>query len=171
MRGEVMSWLVLLAVGREGHSAVEKHFDVGPHLFKVLLARQFHDPCQHGEHPRGHSAQVGDVLVERLAGYAVALHLEVVEQRGLLLGHSHEVYQGVDVLYEDGAQVAHEAAGDVVVGRVAAAEDEPLAVEHSAFGVVAEVQGHRVAAALVVGVLQPFAAYGYELALVVGGTR
>ena len=76
--------LILLSVGREGHTAVKKHFQVGPHLFEMLLARQLHDTCQHGEHPRRHATEVGDVLVQGLTGYAVTLHLEVTQQGCLL---------------------------------------------------------------------------------------
>ena len=43
--------LILLAVGREGHSAVKEHLDIRPHLFQMRLARHLHHTGQHGEHP------------------------------------------------------------------------------------------------------------------------
>ena len=51
-------------------------------------------------------------------GYAVALHLEVAKQSCLLLGHTYKVDERIDVLDEDGAEVAHERVGEIVVGRV-----------------------------------------------------
>ena len=110
--------LVLRAVGCERYATMEEHLKVGPHLVEALLARQLEHAHQHAEHPRGHARYVRHVLVQTLAGDAVALHLEVAEQRGLLLRHTHEVHKRVDVLDENGAEVAHERACHVVVGRV-----------------------------------------------------
>ena len=104
-------------------------------------------------------------------GDAVALHLKVGEQGGLFLGHSHQIGQGVDVFDENGAQVAHYAVAQVVVGRMAAAEDESLAVEHPALGVVFQIEGHGIRASFIVEVLQSVVAHGDELALVVGCAR
>ena len=72
---------------------------------------------------------------------------------------------------EDGAEVADERSLDVVVGRVAAAEDERLSVEHPAVGVVAQVVHHHVGAAFIMDVAQTIVGDGYELRLVVGRSR
>ena len=56
--------------------------------------------------------------MQGLAGKAVALLLEVGEQGGLLAGDADEIDQRVDVLDEDGAEVADQRVVDVVVGRV-----------------------------------------------------
>ena len=155
--------LVLLAVGSKGHASVEEHFEVGPHLFQMLLSRELHDPLQDGEHPRWHSRQVGDVLRHGLACYAVALDFEVAQQSRLLAGCAHDVHQRVDVLDENGTQVAHQRSRQVVVRCVATAEDESLTVEESATGIVAQVDGHGVGSSTVVNALQSFRRDGYEL--------
>ena len=51
-----------------------------------------------------------------------------------------------------------------------AAKDEALAVEHSRFGVVSQVDGYRVAPSGIVNLLQTFRTDGDELRLIVGGT-
>ncbi len=162
---------VLLAVRRESHAAVEEHLQVGPHLLEMRLARYLHYPCQHGEHPRGHSADVRHVFPYRLPRYALALFLEVGEQGGGFLGHSHEVCQRVDVLDENCAEVAHERPRHVVVRRVASAQDEAFAVEDAALGVVAQIENHGVGPSGIVYVLEAVPAHGDELALVVGRAR
>ena len=43
--------LILLTVRREGHTPVEEHLDIGPHVFQMRLARYLHHPGEHGEHP------------------------------------------------------------------------------------------------------------------------
>ena len=51
-------------------------------------------------------------------GYAVALHLEVAKQSCLLLRHTYEVDERIDVLDENGTQVAHKRIRQIIVGRV-----------------------------------------------------
>lgn len=46
-QGRRYELLVLAAVGREGHSAVEEYFQIGPHFLKMLFARQLHHTCQY----------------------------------------------------------------------------------------------------------------------------
>ena len=43
--------LILRAVGREGDTSVEEHFQVGPYVVDVLLARNLEYAHQHAEHP------------------------------------------------------------------------------------------------------------------------
>ena len=162
--------LVLLAVGREGHTAVEEHLDVGPHLLQVRLARHLHHTGEHGEHPRGHARDVRHILRHRLTGYPLALHLEVGEQRRLLLRHTHQVHQRVDVLDEDRREVAHQRVPQIIVRRVAAAKYQAPAVEHPRLRIVTQVERHRVEAACIVDILQTLATDGDELRLVVGRT-
>ena len=95
---------------------MEKDLKVGPDFVDVLLAGELEHAHQHRHHPAGHTRKVGDILVHRLAGDEVALHLEVGQQRRLLLGHSHEIDQGVDILNQYGGEVAHERAAEIVVG-------------------------------------------------------
>ena len=160
--------VVLLAVGGKGHAAVEEDFEVGPDFVQVALARNFQHAVDDGHHPRGHAAQVGHVLAEGNFGDAVALFLEVGEQGNLLGRCAHQVDQRIDVLDEDGRQVAHERVWQVVVGRMTAAQYQGAAVKEAAVGVVAQVEGHCVSAAGIVGVAQSVGADRYELALVVG---
>ena len=127
--GRCDNLLVLLAVRGKGYAAMEKDLKVGPDFVDVLLAGELEHAHQHRHHPAGHARKVGDILVHRLAGDEVALHLKVGQQRRLLLGHSHEVDQRIDILYQYGGEVAHERAAEIVVGRVAASEYQALAVE------------------------------------------
>ena len=94
---------------------MEEHLQVGPHLFQVLLACEFHDTCQHGEHPRGHTREVGHILTDGLTGYAVTLHLKVAEKCCFFLRHTYQIGQRIDILNENGAQVTHQRAWLVVV--------------------------------------------------------
>ena len=135
----------------------------------MLLARNLEYAHQHAEHPRGDAGEIGDVLIETFVRYAVALHLEVGEQGCLLLRHSDEVDERTDVLDEDGTKVADERLRHVIVGRMRSAEYQSLSVEHSALGIVLQIERHDVRAALVVYVLQTLLRHGYELALVIGG--
>ena len=59
----------------------------------------------------------------------------------------------------------------VIVGRMAASQNEGAAVEKAALGIVAQIEAHAVGASSIVCVVQAIAAHGDELALVVGGSR
>ena len=159
--------LVLLAVGREGHTAVEEDLQVGPYVFEVLLAAKLHHAVQDGEHPRGHAAQVRHVLPNGFASDAVALDFEVAEQGCGFLRHTYHVDQRIDVLDEDGTEVAHQTARQVIVGGMTAAQDECLAIEDATLGVVAQVPDHSILATGIMCVVQAVDRDGDELALVV----
>ena len=150
---------------------MEEDLQPRPHLLQILLSRQLHDPCQYGEHPRGHAADVGDVLMQCLLCDAFALHLKVRYERRLLFRHPHQIGQRVDILNQYGTEVAHQRVGQVIVRRVAAAQNQRLSVEESALGVVVQIIGHGILSPSVVYILQSVIADGNKLALVVGRTR
>ena len=149
---------------------MEEHLDVGPHLFQVLLARHLHHTGEYGEHPRGHTRDIRHILVHRLPGNALALHLEVREQGRLLLGYTHQIHQGVDVFNEDGTQVAHQRVLEVIVGGMTTSQNQALAIKHPRLGIVSQVDRHRVAPTGIVNFLQALVAHRDKLRLVVGGS-
>ena len=104
-------------------------------------------------------------------GYTVTFYLEITEQRRRFLRHTHQINQRVDVLNENGTEVTHKAVAHIVVGRVAATQNQTLAVEHTALGIRHEVECHGILTAGIMHVVQPFGTDGNKLALVVGGTR
>ena len=53
--------VILLAVGRKRHAAVEEHLQVWPH-FAYRLAGELYHAVEHRHHPRRHAAEVRDVL-------------------------------------------------------------------------------------------------------------
>ena len=163
--------MILFAVGGEGHSAVEEHFEVGPHLIDGLCAAAFEHFHQHGHHPRGHACDGSHVFVEGFFGDEFAFAVEIFEQGRRLRGHAEETHEGRGVFVENRAQITHARGGRVVVGLVTAAENERAAGEQSAVGAVAQIEGHGVAATGVVEVLQTAVAHGDELALVVRRAR
>ena len=103
-------------------------------------------------------------------GDAVALDFKVGKQGRLLFRHAEEVDNWVDVLNEDGTEIAHERSFYIVVGRVAATEDERLAIEETAAGIVAKVDSDHVGATFIVDVVQSVGRNRDELRLVVGGS-
>ncbi len=109
--------------------------------------------------------------MERLLGYAVTLQFKVAQKSCRLLRHSEEVGQGIDVLYQDGTQITYQRSRKVVVGRVTATEDETLAVEEAALGMIAKIESHYIESSLIMNTMKTIAAHGNELRLVVGGTR
>ena len=115
--------LVLLAVGGERHAAVEEDFQVGPYLLQTLLARLLQEVPDEHQHPRRHAGEVGDIGMKGFAGDGFYLWLEVLHQGGLLARHTDEVHQRVDVLYQNGREVAHQAVVGIQVGRMAASQD------------------------------------------------
>ena len=149
---------------------MEEHLNVGPYLFQMFLTRYFHHAVQHREHPGRYAADIGDVLVHRFTGYELALYLKVAQQGCLLLGYAHQVDQRIDVLYQNGTEVAHQRTCYIIVRRMTATKNQSLAVEHSRLGVVAEIQRYRVASTSIVNLLQTFVADRDELRLVVCGT-
>src|SRR3712207_7198964 len=72
---------------------MEKHLQIGPHFFQVLLARKLHHTHQHAQHPRGNAAKVGHVLAQTLLRYAVSLDLKVAQQRRLFPWYTHQIGQ------------------------------------------------------------------------------
>ena len=161
---------VLLAIGSECHTAMEEHLQVGPHLGQVVLASNLQHTVHHGEHPRGHTAEVGNVLLNSLVGNAVALQFEIRQQCSFLLGHTHQVHQRVDVLNKYGTEVAHQRLPDIVIGCMAATQYQCLAIEDTALGIIAQIPCHGIPATGIVGILETVLADGDELALVVGGS-
>ena len=137
----------------------------------MAFSREFHHSAQHRQHPRRHTAEVGHVFLQCLMSDPVTFHLKVREQGSLFLRHPYQVSQRVDVLYEDGAEVTHEASVDVIVRRMATAEYQGTSVEESALGVVAQVESHSVGTSVVVNVVQSVLAHRNKLAFVVGGAR
>ena len=39
--------LILLTIGREGHTAMEEHLQIGPYFLQMSLARQLHHAVQY----------------------------------------------------------------------------------------------------------------------------
>jgi len=146
--------LILLAIRRKGNAAVEEYLQVWPYLFQMFLARYFHHTHQHAEHPTRHARYVGHVLVQGLMCDAVALHLEIAQQGGFLLRHTYHVDQWIDILDEDGTQVAYQTIRQIVVGRMAATQNETLAIKKPALGVVAQIESYRIATTGIVDVMQ-----------------
>ena len=163
--------LILFAVRRESYAAMKEHLQVRPHLVEGVLARELEHAGNDGHHPRRHAAEVGNAALHGTAGNEVAFLLEVGEQGHALRGHAHQVDQRIDVLDEDGAEVAHKRVRQVVVGCVASAQNEGASVEEAALGVVTQIEAHGIGAAGVVRVVQALLADGNEFALVVGGAR
>ena len=153
--------LVLAAIWREGYASVEEHFEVWPYLVDGVLAAEFEHTHKHRQHPRGHSRKIGDASTQRLPGYTVALHLEIGEKGRLLVWHAQQVDHGV----------AHQTVRQVVVWRMAAAENQCATIEQSALGIVAKVDSHCVGTAGIVYLLEAFPAHGDELAFVGSGAR
>ena len=87
---------------------MEEHLNIRPYLFEMALASHLHHAVQYGEHPGGYTRDVGDILCHRLTGNTFTLYLKVAEQCGLLLGDSYQIDQRIDVLYQDGTEVAHQ---------------------------------------------------------------
>ena len=136
--------LVLRAIGCKSDAPVKKHFQIGPHFFQMLLARKFHHAYQNTEHPARNARDIRDIFVQTFVGYAVAFQFEIAQQCRLFLRHPHEIGQGVDILYQDGTEVAHQRTYPIVVGSVAAAEDKAAPIEEFACGMVAQIEGHGV---------------------------
>ena len=169
--GRAYQLLVLLAVGREGHAAMEEHFEVGPDLVQRGGSCEFHHPRKDGHHPRGDTADIRHVLVHGDACNLVALLLEIGKQGHALGRCAHDIDEGIDIFDEDGREVAHEGVLLVVVGRMATAEDECAAVKETAIWIVAQIEGHGIGATGIVCILQSLCRDGDELALVVGCSR
>ena len=65
--------MILFAVGGESHSAVEEHFEVGPHLIDGLCTGALEHFHQHGHHPRGHACDGSHIFVKGFFGDEFAL--------------------------------------------------------------------------------------------------
>ena len=150
---------------------MEEHLQVWPHFLQMLLAGKLHYTHQHTEHPARNTRDIGHVLVQGFMGNAVALHLEVAEQSRLLLWHAHHVSKRIDILDENGAQVAHQTARHIIVRRMATAENQAFAIENLALRIIAQIICHGIKATFVMDVLQSILRNRNKLTLVVGGTR
>ena len=148
---------------------MEKHFQIGPDFLQHRCAGNFHHTVQDREHPAGHTAQIGHVTVYGLSGNAVALYFKVTEQSSLLAGNSYQIDQRVYVFYKNGAQVAHKATFQIVVGRMASTQNQGPSIKNTALGVIAQIPHHGISSASVVCILQSVLADRDELALVVCG--
>ena len=162
--------LVLVTVGREGDATVEEHFQIWPHLVEGLGPRQLQHSHENAHHPRRHAAEVGDILMQCLAGNLLALLFEVAHQGRLFRRHALQVGYRGDVLDENSTQVAHQRVCNIIVWLVATAENQCLAIEHAALRIVLKIVCHSILASAVVDVLQTFTRHGDELRFVVRGS-
>ena len=137
----------------------------------MSLAREFHHPCKHRQHPRRHTADICHILVKRLPCDAVALQLKIRNQCSLFLGHTHKIGKRVDVFDKNGTEVTHDTVCHIIIRRMASSEDQCPSVEETAFGVICEIHCHGILTSPIVGVFKSLGAYGNKLALVVGGAR
>ena len=149
---------------------MKEYLQIRPHLLEMLLTRHFHHTVQYGEHPRRYTTDVRHVLIHRLTGYALAFEFEITEQGCLLLRHAHQIGQRIDILNQNGTEVAHQRILQIIVGSVTATKDETSSVEHTRLGVVPQIQCHYVASASIVNLLQAFLANGNKLRLIVRRT-
>ena len=139
----------------------------------VACAGGFHYLAQHGEEPRRHARQVGDVFFDACLHQCRQFLRPVLHQRHLLAGHAQQVHHRVDVFDEVGREVADACAGcgaAHLVGKTAA-QDECLACKQPARRVHIKVKSHHVAGALVVVAFERFARDGYVFAFAVAGAR
>ena len=102
-------------------------------------------------------------------GYLIAFDFKVAQKGCCLFGYTDHIDHRVDVFNENGAQVAYQTVGQVVVGCMASSQNQGLAVEDAAFGVVFQIQYHGIGSSFVVGVVQAVFADGNEFAFVVRG--
>ena len=93
---------ILLAIWVEAYAAVEKHLKVGPDIVYRVGAFGFHHLAQHGEKPRWHARNVGDVLIDAGTHQCWQFLFPFGHKGSVLVGHAEEVYQWIDVLYEIG---------------------------------------------------------------------
>ena len=163
--------LVLLAIRSEGDATMEEHLQIRPHFLQMLLAREFHDTHQHTEHPTRDTRYVGHILVHGLPGDAVTLHLEVAQESRLLLRHTYHIGKRIDVLDEDGTEVAHQTARNIIVRGMATSENQTLPIKEFALWVITEIIGHGIIPTLVVDAMQAVMGNRNKLAFVIGGTR
>ena len=136
----------------------------------MRLSRHLHHAVQHREHPRGHTRDVGNVLVHRLTGYALTLHLKVAQQGSLLLRNTHQIDQRIDVLYQNGTEVTHQRTFYIIVGSMTTSEYQSLAIKHSRLRIIAQIDSHRVATTSIMNLLETFVADRDKLRLVVSST-
>ena len=123
-------------------------------------------------HPRGYTGKVGDTLGYSLVGNTQAFLLKVGKEGRGLGGHTEMIDETADVLDEDDTEVTDKTLRQTAVGLVASAEEEGLALEKAAVGIVAvEIECHAVGAAGIMDVLQPTTRDGDELRLVIRRPR
>ena len=146
---------------------MKKYLKAGPDGTDVCLTCQLLQTGKHRQHPRRHATDIGDIPAACLAGYQVALHLEVFEQSRTLLGYSDKIDQRVDVLYQYGAEVTHQTFFHVVVLLMATTKYQGPAVKDAALGIVVQIVSHGTSTTGIMGVMKSLAAHWYELALVV----
>ena len=150
---------------------MKKDLEIGPQLINALLTGDVEHMLEHSHHPRRHTRYVCHIPVNGCAGNTLHLLLKITQQGNLLLRNAENIHQQTAVLYEYGAQIAHKAAWQVVVGRMAAAQNKPLACQQAAAGVAGHIYGDNIIPTLVVHVVQACLRNGDKLALVIGCAR
>ena len=146
--------LILLAIRSECDATMEENFQVRPYFLKMLLAREFHDTYQYAEHPTRNTRNISHVLIHRLTGNAITLHLKVTQKSGLLLRYTHHIGKRIDILDENGTQVADQTARYIVVRRMATTEYQTLSIENLAFRIVAKIISHGIESTFIVNTMQ-----------------
>ena len=161
---------VLFAVGGESYASVEEHFEIGPHLGEVFGTRNLHQTHQHCHHPRGYTSNGGDVGAEGFLCDEVALLLKIFQKCYAFGGYTKQAHERRSVFVENSTQISHARSGGVVVGLVTTAKNEGFSREESAFGIVVQIECHRISTTGIMDLLESLLADGDKLALVVRGS-
>ena len=150
---------------------MEEYLQIGPHLVDARLACAFQHAPQHGQKPRGHTTQVGDVLPDARLDECGQFLVPVGHECHLFVGYTEEIGQRIDVLDERRAQVTYlHARFGLQLGCKRATQDEPFPREDAALWVQVQIMRYHIACALIVVVLQGLWSDRNELAPPVAGT-
>lgn len=164
--------LILLAIGAETDSAVEKHFQVWPHFVNRPDTLCLHHFFQHRQKPRGDAGYVCHVFSTACLDESRQFEAPILHQRGSLVGHAQEVYSRIDAADQIGRQVAHDnVAGERQCVGVAASEDKRFPVENTAVRIQCQIMSHTVESAAIMALGKRFVRYRDVFAFSVRSTR
>ncbi len=142
-----MTCFVLLPVRSESYSAMEEYFQIGPYFFQRLLAGFLQYMFDEYQHPGGYSRKVGYIGVERLRAMASILGSKCSSRLSSCWVRGQSLPVGY-ILYEDGGEVAYKTVVGVQVGSVAASKDKPFTGKETTFGILPQIDGNGIPAAL-----------------------
>ena len=163
--------LILLAIRCKGNTTMEENLQVWPYFFQMLFAGKFHDTYQYAEHPAWNTRDISNILIQGFLRNTVALHLKVAQESSFFLRHTYQISKRIDVFDKNSAQIAHQTARNIIVRRMATAENQTFTIKKLTLRIITQIESYSIKSTSIMNTMQTIMRNGNKFTLIIGSTR